>query len=587
MNTSIQNVKNEFSNSLSYLNDQDQWEYLKYQIRKFPISFSKKLAKETKQKQLDLEKKIKFLEQNFSDQNNDMEEYNNYKNELDAIYNNIATSVKIRGKCNWYELGEKSSKFFLNLEKERAVNSLLKKIIVNDNEITEPSKLNFELYTFYQKLFQKSVFKSTNEISQFLEPIQFPKITNEEISICEKDITEDDLFLSLRSMENDKSPGNDGLIKEFYNTFWTEIKTPLLSSVTFAKVTSQLSISQKQAIIKLMEKKDRDKRYIKNWRPISLLNLDTKLISQTLASRLKDVLPSITSHQQTAYVKNRNISESGRLISDILEICNNQNINGYMVTMDIEKAFDTLDHNFLLTVLEKIGFGKNFISWIKIILANQESCVISGGSTTKYFKLEKGARQGDPISAYLFIIALEVLFIMLKNKADIKGLKIFDCDFLYTAYADDSTFFLSDIYSIKEMINCFNIFMRFSGLKPNLSKCEIAGIGSLKGVKVAVCGMNCIDLTTETTKILGIHFSYNSQVQNEQNYLNTVKSIEKVLKLWRMRNLLLAGKITVFKTLAISKIVYLAMMTPVPNQIINELYKLQKEFLWGKTKNQT
>ena len=91
-----------------------------------------------------------------------------------------------------------------------------------------------------------------------------------------------------------------------------------------------------------------------------------------------------------------------------------------MVTMDIEKAFDTLDHNFLLTVLEKIGFGKNFISWIKIILANQESCVINGGSTTKYFKLEKGARQGDPISAYLFIIALEVLFIMLKNKADIR-----------------------------------------------------------------------------------------------------------------------------------------------------------------------
>ena len=138
-----------------------------------------------------------------------------------------------------------------------------------------------------------------------------------------------------------------------------------------------------------------------------------------------------------------------------------------MVTMDIEKSFDTLDHNFLLTVLEKIGFGKNFISWIKIILANQESCFINGGSTTKYFKLEKGARQGDPISAYLFIIALEVLFIILKNKADIKGLKIFDYDFLYTAYADDSTFFLSDIYSIKEMINCFNIFMRFSGFKPN------------------------------------------------------------------------------------------------------------------------
>ena len=78
-----------------------------------------------------------------------MEKCNNYKNELDTIYNNIATGVKIRSKCNWYELGEKPSKFFLNLEKQRAVNSLLNKIIVNGNEITEPSKLNFELYTFY------------------------------------------------------------------------------------------------------------------------------------------------------------------------------------------------------------------------------------------------------------------------------------------------------------------------------------------------------------------------------------------------------------------------------------------------------
>ena len=191
-------------------------------------------------------------------------------------------------------------------------------------------------------------------------------------------------------------------------------------------------------------------------------------------------------------------------------------------------------------------------------------------------------RQGDPISAYLFIIALEVLFIILRNNADIKGLKIFYYCFLYTAYADDSTFFVSDILSINEVISCFKNFSLFCGLKPNLDKCEVAGIGILKRVKV--CGMNCIDLTKETIKILGIHFSYNSQVQNEQNYLNTVLKIEKVLKLWRMRNLSLAGKITFFKSLAISKIVYLAMMTPVPKPIVNDLCKLQKEFLWGSSK---
>ena len=87
----------------------------------------------------------------------------------------------------------------------------------------------------------------------------------------------------------------------------------------------------------------------------------------------------------------------------------------FLVKMDLEKAFDSLDHKFLISVLNKFGFGQNFISWIEIILKNQESCVINGGTTTKYFKLNRGARQGDSISAYLFILAFEILFLLIKK----------------------------------------------------------------------------------------------------------------------------------------------------------------------------
>ena len=131
-------------------------------------------------------------------------------------------------------------------------------------------------------------------------------------------------------MKNDKSPGNDGLTKEFYVTFWDYIKATFISSFKQAKERKELSISQKQAIIRLIEKKNRNKRYIKNWRPISLLN-------------------------------------------------------------------------------------------VHMILKNQESCVINGGTTTKSFKLNRGARQGDPISAYLFILAFEILFLLIKENPHIKG----------------------------------------------------------------------------------------------------------------------------------------------------------------------
>ena len=121
---------------------------------------------------------------------------------------------------------------------------------------------------------------------------------------------------------------------------------------------------------------------------------------------MKVVLPDLISSQQTAYVKNRHIGEVGRLISDITEITKIRNIEGFLVTMNIEKAFHSLDHNFLISTSEKYGFGQNFMLWVKILSNNQESCVINGGKTTKYFMLSRGACQGDPISGFLFILAL-------------------------------------------------------------------------------------------------------------------------------------------------------------------------------------
>ena len=98
--------------------------------------------------------------------------------------------------------------------------------------------------------------------------------------------------------------------------------------------------------------------------PISLLNVDIKIISKALAAKLKRVLLTIISSNQTAYVNKQCISESGSLISDIIEVSEKQNIGGYLVTMDIEKVFDSLDHDFLVNVLNKFGFGSNFVNWI-------------------------------------------------------------------------------------------------------------------------------------------------------------------------------------------------------------------------------
>ena len=141
------------------------------------------------------------------------------------------------------------------------------------------------------------------------------------------------------------------------------------------------------------------------------------------------------------------------MISDILEIAKTLALKGFLVSIDIEKVFDSVNHWFLLQILRKFGFGIDFVSFIKTILKNKKSCIINGGKTTKYFKLERGAGQGDPISAYLFMLALEIFFAFVKNNPKVKGLNIFKHEYLYTTYADDITFFLEDKNSIIELMN--------------------------------------------------------------------------------------------------------------------------------------
>ena len=123
----------------------------------------------------------------------------------------------------------------------------------------------------------KSIALSTDDNNHFLNTLDIPKPSTDQIILRDIELTEKDLYDSMKSMENDKSPGNDGLTKKFFAIFWDDIKVTFIPSIKQAKERKELSIFQSQAIIKLIEKKNRDKRYIKNWRPISWLDIDIKI----------------------------------------------------------------------------------------------------------------------------------------------------------------------------------------------------------------------------------------------------------------------------------------------------------------------
>ena len=231
--------------------------------------------------------------------------------------------------------------------------------------------------------------------ARFLYNPSIPKLDEDEKEKCEGRLTYNEFYRSLLTFQTEKAPGNDGLTAEFYKAFWPLLGNLIVDCLNEAYECGELSTSQKMAIIKLIAKKGKDKMYIKNWRPISLLNVDVKIASKAIAKRLETVLPLIIHENQCAYVKGRSIS------SDIMFYTKENKLPGLLLATDFEKAFDSLDWTFLNKALAAFNFGQSFIKWINTFYSNIQSYVMNNGFSSVHFDVMRGVRQGDPLSSYL------------------------------------------------------------------------------------------------------------------------------------------------------------------------------------------
>lgn len=213
----------------------------------------------------------------------------------------------------------------------------------------------------------------------------------------------------------------------------------------------EMSPSQRQAVITLIEKQDKDRTFLENWRPISLTNVDAKIASKVIATRIVKVLPEIIHSNQTGYVSGRYIGEAARSILDIMDYTKTYDIPGLLLFIDFEKAFDSLEWNFMFRCLEVFGFGRSLTRWVETFYSNITSCIINNGTLTASFEINRGVRQGDPLSPYLFIIAVELLAVAIRSCSEINGIKIDAKEFKMVQYADDLTAFVSDIRSAQHL----------------------------------------------------------------------------------------------------------------------------------------
>ena len=384
-------------------------------------------------------------------------------------------------------------------------------------------------------------------------------------------------------MKNNKSPGVDGFTVEFFKFFWVDVGQFILRSLNYGYRNGSLSITQKQGVITCIPKPNKSRVNLKNWRPISLLNVIYKLASTVIANRFKKVLNNVINENQKGFIAGRFLGENIRLIYDILFESKKQNIPGLILSIDFEKAFDTVSWRFISEVLDYFNFGNSIKTWVGLFQKGSETCILQNGFMSECFNLRRGCRQGDPISPYIFILCAEILGKMIRKNKDIKGISLNGKEYKLSQYADDTQLILDGSEkSLKEALHLLKQYYKMSGLKINIDKTRALWIGSSSSSTERLCEEFPLDWSQEPLRILGVTFSplvFNIWELNSQEILLKVKN---TLNHWSKRRLTLSGRITVIKSLAISKFVYLFIsLPPPPNELIKELEKLFYRFLWN------
>jgi exonuclease III len=562
------------------------WDLIKMDIRSITISFSKNKARENRDLIKDKMSQFATLE-NILGQKTEVENQENHikyealKLDIENYNNEKSRGAQLRSKAEWAEFGERNSKFFLNLEKRRYKAKCITTLIdENENEINKAEEILEYEKTFYKKLYTETIDPNAEETNiaatHFLGGGDIPHISDENKQNCDMEINIIEIGQALKELQNGKSPGSDGLTPDFYKFFWPQIKGDVFNSLTYAATNKHLSIDQRRGVINLIPKKEKDPRLIKNWRPISLLNTDYKIITKLLATRIKKVLPTVIHADQVAYLKDRFIGQNIRSILDIMDYTKLEDKNGIIAFLDFEKAFDTIRWSVIEDSLKAFNFGDNIRQWVQTIYNNNMACVTNNGFSSEFFKLSRGVRQGCPLSPYLFLVVVELVSIKIRNNDNIKGIKIDDTELKILQMADDTTVFVEDINSLKLILGTIFIFQQYAGLKLNKNKTEAMWIGSQRNSDRKPLELKWV----KEVHALGITFSYDTDVMNLKNLIGKIKSFKQILNMWSQRDLSLIGKITILKTLAFSKIIYPCGMLYTPKYVVDQLTKIAYTYIW-------
>lgn len=518
-----------------------------------------------------------------------------WKNELERIQNDEASYERtlhlikeLKAKrnerlCFQYETlktqdmeqGEKPTKYFFNrIQSHRTKTTITDLVDKDENALKNKDDVLSHTKRFYENLWSET--QQTHERDQdiLMQQLEGIGVDDDDQEGIDAPISEAEILATLRGMKNGKTPGPDGLTKEFYITFWKILKEDLTDLLNNAYILKCTNKEWHQSTTTLVYKKGCPKK-LENWRPISLMNVDYKILSGILANRIKKTLPNIIHSAQKCGVPGRSIFDATKNINSAFEYAKYKNQRLIIASFDLRKAFDMVNQEYLYTVLQKLNFGKHFIGYLKHSHKHAHGQIQINGGSTEPFQIRRGLRQGCPMSMPLYVIVTDALTRKLVNNPKITGIRISKAHMKIQQYADDVSATVQDTPSLEAIFQDFQIFERATGQQINKEKTKLLCCN--KETAKMVKGSLFNSLMHESITVLGHTFGKNYITET---WAKRTAEIRKITESLKNRRLTWLGKALILNSLAVTKVLYNARTFYVPAKTIREINGLFFKFLW-------
>jgi len=495
---------------------------------------------------------------------------------------------KQKSRNRWLKEGERNTKFFHRSTIHRRIHNRIQQLKLPNGDPTDSrEEIESLLVDHFSDLLQETSQDRTRAIATIAACIP-NKVSTAQNDLLNKPVDISELEEAIKQMQRGTAPGPDGFTVDFFVHFWDLFKQDILQIVETSRTSGSILKAFNSTFLTLIPKEEgADSPSL--FRPISLCNVIYKITSKIIANRIKPLLPDLISEEQSGFVAGRQILDGILLVNEVAHSLRTTRKPGMLIKLDLAKAFDKINWDFIKAILAAFGFGDNLINWIMGLISTSFFSILINGSPSKCFTPSRGIRQGDPLSPFIFVLAAEGLGRLIKLRIQekrLKGLTLHRGSETqsHQQFVDDTMLMAHPaVQEAKELKRTLKLFAEASGMEANPRKSSTYFFNTPPITQRNITRILGFQVGSLPTKYLGIPLS--DSTIKQASWQDLLDKLQSKLADWSLRPLNFPSRLTLVKAVLQSMPAYLFSILAAPKSVLKQIKAIQRSFLWGGSQN--